>query len=279
MADGPAAATGDAALLLLDAPAIERLAMLDASEAAEAPCNAAAGSAAAQKRSDVAQLAYLRFEVMEPLAKALKAGERVPGHLIRAAELAGLEFGRCRLGEQVVWQLSDPLRESLTAWFAPGGDSNLLLETSRADPKTLSAASALFPRSGAGAMIMAPDDHGLQAGQRTPFGAAGQVLIRSMGDQPGFVVHVRPAPAAHLAANGPADIAIVPDWVEANRNWSARLERIASLAGFRPLVVNRGAATAGLEAPSSRSLGYLNQAADKRSATLWVFREKAPDDQ
>ncbi len=278
-ANWPNGGAENAALLLLDEPAIERLAMLDASEAAEAPCNAAPGPAAAPKRSDVAQLAYLRFEIMEPLAIALETGARVPGHLIRAAELAGLEFGRCRLGEQVVWQLSDPLRESLTAWFAPGGDRKLLLETSRADPKALSAATALFPHSGAGAMMIAPDDRGLQAGQRTPFGAASQVLVRAMGDQPGFVVHVRPAPAAHLAANGVADVAIVPDWIEANRNWSSRLERIAGLAGFRPLVVDRGVATAGLEAPSSRSLGYLNQAAEKRSATLWVFREKAPDDQ
>jgi hypothetical protein len=89
---------------------------------------------------------------------------------------------------------------------------------------------------------------------------------------------VRPAPAISQSLPGSPRAAIVPDWIEARSSWTARLQRMTQTAGLGAMLVDRGAATSGLEAPAARSTGYLSQTEAKRSATVWVFREVVSDD-
>jgi Capsule biosynthesis CapC len=264
----------DRALLAVDEPALERLLAVEPLPDALPDCREGLVGAALGKRPDLAALAFLRFEIAEPLVAAL-AGNRAPGEVARRNALwAGHSLDRCLLDGAGQWRLTASGGSEGTFLFAPTGDRARLVQTSLEGPGLFDAAAAVQHSWNAGALLAAPHEDRLIGSQRSPFGVVSQVLLRSLGPVEGGIVQLRTPPGDAPALALTVDIAIVPDLVESESTWSPGMVQLARLAGYRPLLVERGKGTAGYELAPNLSTRYLNQSQHKRHATFWLVRQR-----
>ncbi len=228
---------------------------------------------------DVAQLAYMRFEVVEPLLAALaaKAGDAPAAR--RSARLAGFGLTQCQLGGRLQWRLASPQHGGGTMFFAASGDRSQIIQ-SYAGPErhVLAAAAEFYLRGNAGALLVAPNREALSEGPQSYFGMTGQAILRDLGDNPGSVVQLRPAllSAAPLpltgsdAPEGKGDMIIALDWVEQRSPLAQQLAAMATASGYRARLADRSSATAGYELTPGWTFRYLEQSANKRFAIVWL---------
>ena len=269
-------APADRAVLALDAAALDRLLAMEPLPEELPDCRSAAPQRAPGALPDLAALAFLRFEIAEPLVTAL-AANREPTEVARRNALwAGHTIDRCLLDGAGQWRLSASEGRHGVFLFAPSGDRTRLVQTSL-ERRGLFAAGAAIQRSWtAGALFAAPDEDRLIGSQRSPFGVVSQVLLRSMGSAEAKLIQLRAAPGDAPTLLPLANLAIVPDQLEIGGTWPTELLRLSRLSGFHPALVERGKATAGLELAPNYSIRYLNQSQNKRYATFWMLRGGAP---
>jgi hypothetical protein len=254
----------DAAGGLLPCPAIATSAPSRAGTAAMRPADAVA-------EPDLAQLAFIRFELAEPLVDALAARQPIPLVARRAAALAGLSLDRCLLGGREQWRLGTPGNSWGSVFLTPGANRSRIIEVSAPETDVVAVAETIQPSWDAGAMLVAPRMEALYGSQASVFGVVSQVLLRSLGAEPGALLQIRRKPAELPLPSGDAAIAVVPDMVGSGDSWAASIQRLAAQAGLRPILVDYGRATAGLEVAPNQSLRYFAQTLNKRYATLWVL--------
>ena len=220
---------------------------------------------------DLARLAFIRFELAEPLVEALAARQPIPAVASRAAALAGLSLERCLLGGREQWRVGTPGNSWGSIFLTPGADRARIIEVSAPESDLIPVAEAIQRNWGAGAMLVAPRMEALYGSQASVFGVLSQVLLRSLGAGPGALLQIRRKPAELPLPAGDAAIALVPDMVGFNDPWTASIVATARQAGLRPILVDYGKATAGLEVAPNQSLRYFNQLLNKRYATFWVL--------
>ena len=220
---------------------------------------------------DLARLAFIRFELAEPLVEALAARQPIPAVASRAAALADLTLDRCLLGGREQWRLGTPGNSWGSAFMAPGANRSRIIEVSAPETDVVAVAEAIQTSWGAGAMVVAPRMEALYGSQASVFGVVSQVLLRSLGAQSGTLLQIRRKPAELPLPSGDAAIAVVPDMVGSGDSWAASILALVRQAGLRPILVDYGRATAGLEVAPNQSLRYFSQTLNKRYATLWVL--------
>ncbi len=220
---------------------------------------------------DLAQLAFIRFELAEPLVEALAARQPIPAVASRAAALAGLSLERCLLGGREQWRLGTPGNSWGSIFLTPGADRARIIEVSAPETDLVPVAEAVQRNWNAGAMLVAPRMEALYGSQASVFGVVSQVLLRSLGAGPGALLQMRRKPAELPLPAGDATVAVVPDMVGLNDSWTASIVATARQAGMRPIQVDYGKATAGLEVAPNQSLRYFSQMLNKRYATLWIL--------
>lgn len=260
------------ALLQLDPASIERLAGSGAPlPSLPPPCELGGARPSAAPEADLAWLAFVRFEVTEPLIAALRQREFQPGSVRRAAALAGLRLDRCLIGPRLHWRLELPGGAAGQYFLAPRSDASRIVETVADDAPTLAAARALAGGWNAGALLVAPRGDWITGSQRSLFGVVSQSLLRAQQGAPGKLIQVRPAPGNAPPLASQPELAALPDLLEPEGSWSKGLPGLGQLAGYRTVVIDRGPATAGFEAAPNSALRYLNQIPDQRFATFWVM--------
>lgn len=220
---------------------------------------------------DLARLAFIRFELAEPLIEALAARQPIPAAARRAAALAGLSLDRCLLDGREQWRLGSPGGSWGSVFLTPGADRSRIIEVSAPESDVVPVAEAVQRSWGAGAMLIAPRMEALYGSQASVFGSVSQALLRSLGATPGALLQIRRKPAELPLPAGDAAIAVVPDMVEPGDTWTASIAAMAKQSGLRPILVDYGKATSGLEVAPNQSLRYFGQTVNKRYATFWVL--------
>ncbi len=262
----------DRGMLALDEAALERLLATEQLPEVMPECQAGLDRRSPGEPPDLAVLAFLRFEIAEPLVAAL-AGNREPSEVARRNALwAGHTIDRCVLGETWQWRLTASQGREGSFLFAPGGDRNRLVQTSLERDELFDAAAAIQRAWNAAALLSAPDEDRLIGLQRSPFGVVSQVVVRSLGPAEGGLVQVRTSPGDAPALPPSTDLAIVPDLLGRSDGFAAGMVQLSRLAGLQPWLVERGKATAGYELAPNYSTRYLNQSLNKRYATFWLPR-------
>ncbi len=265
--DGPT----DRAMLALDTAALERLLAAAPLPDPQPDCRDALSKPVAAAEPDLAALAFLRFEVAEPLVARL-ASNREPSEVARRnAAWAGHTIDRCLLDGIGQWRLSASGGREGTFLFTSSGDRSRQVQTTLEQRDLFDAAAAIRSNWNAGALLAAPREDRLIGSQRSPFGVVSQVLLRALGPAEGAVIQLRLPPGDAPALPAPTDLAIVPDLLENGGAWSAQLMQLSHRSGFQPALVNRSKATAGFELAPNYSTRYLNQSQNKRYATFWLL--------
>lgn len=272
IADQDLAAGRNAAILRLDPGSVERLAAAGTALPAVPPaCSLETSRGGGQPQADLAQLAFVRFAIAEPIARALHAGELQPGSARRAAAMAGLVLDRCLFGNRLQWRLSSGDGRQGSYFVTPRGELARMIETAGDDAPALAVARSLHAGWNAGALLVAPDQGGLVGSQRSLFGVFSQALVRAGKQAPGKVIQVRPAPGGAPTIPSSPELVAVPDLLEPDGEWSKGLPGLGQLAGYRTIILDRGTATAGLELAPNYSIRYLSQTIGQRYATFWVM--------
>jgi Capsule biosynthesis CapC len=259
---------GNIAQIMLNIEGIDHLAGPRAEEVPDLACALSNTGLAKPIYADMAQLAYLRFEVAEPLLASLKAKQAPSSMNRRTAELGGYSLAPCAIAGQPHWRLASNRFNEGIYLFAANGDQTRLVESAPGLAETVPIAG----RWNAGAILIVPTEKTLVGKQRNSFGVISQVAIRAMGAQNGALIQLRNVPQNAPSLPMAADIAIVPDWVGAVGDWNMALQKLAIEAGYKPAVMNRGKGGGGYEVANSSSLRYLAQTSDKRFATFWVLK-------
>lgn len=270
--EGPA----NRATLALNEKALERLLAAEPWPQDVPDCQAGPSAQPSGAVPDLAALAFLRFEIAEPLVAAI-ANNREPGEVARRnAQWAGHSIDRCLLGEVGHWRLTASGGSAGTFLFAPTGIRTRLIQTSHDSQDLFDASAAIHRNWNAGALLIAPSEVRLVASQRSPFGVVSQVLLRALGPAGGELIQLRVAPGDAPAEQTSANLVVVPDLVEIGGSWAGRMVQLARQSGFQPMLVERGPATAGYELAPNYSTRYLNQSQNKRHATFWLLGARSP---
>jgi hypothetical protein len=278
---GTSGSFADSASLELDRGSIDRLmtvltappAPTTATENVESqPCKIEPGTSDAPRQEDLAMLAFLRFEVTEPLVAAL-AKKQSPAVLGSNAGLAGFALERCLLGEAEQWRLAAVEADEGVYLFAVGGDPARIIHSfAAADRHAIEASLAIHGVWRATLLAIAPEERVLRANQRSSFGVISQAALRAMGEKPGNVLQLQ---TARFSAPNPAtdiDLVVAPDQLEPSGDWGKQLVSLGRKAGFQPVLADRANMMAGYEKAANPAMLYLDQSVNKRYATFWLRR-------
>jgi Capsule biosynthesis CapC len=269
----PLAESPGASSLILDFGAIAAIARSAPAPETKSPtaCSVPATQGKANPQAATARLAFVRFEIVEPLQAAMQTSGSDISVATRAARLAGLSLDQCTLAGRRLWRLGSPGGGEGTFFFDPLGARLRAVQSSSERARLRDTAFDVAINHNAGTLLFAPSEAGLVESQRSVFGVVSQASMRAMGPSPGELLQLRPAPSQRPAQAGNPDLLVVTDVLERNAPQADTLLALARRSGFRPALINRSRPTAGYEIVPNTSLRYLNMSANKRYATFWVI--------
>jgi Capsule biosynthesis CapC len=264
----------DTATLFLNKQDIARFSDMDIKGDNGVPaCDLSVKTSTIRPQADLAEMAYWRFEIAEPMGNALISKQPVPLNTGKAASLLGLSLDRCMLKDKVHYRLGSQTGNFGTMLFNPNADSTKMVQSSGDNAVLLETAQTISQTWGAGTLLLALDDQQLSLGQRNLFGVVSQAMIRATDDQPGGVLQVRaPFGTAPLLPGNP-EIVITPDYIEESSEWQNELQSLAARTGFSAQLSDRRQGMAGYEISPNLAFRYLRQSRAKRYATFWVTAE------
>jgi Capsule biosynthesis CapC len=280
---GESEALDDSAAMELDQSSINRLmatlsvpqlAAADSGNVESQSCEMEHRKVDLPRLNDLAMLAFLRFEVAEPLVAGL-AGQRSPAALGANAGLAGFALENCLLGGAEHWRLAAKQGDEGVYLFAVEGDPTRVVHSfATADRRAIDAGQSVHGIWRSGLLAIAPDERGTRLNQRSSFGVITQAAIRAIGEKPGDVLQLQ---TARFSAPNPAtdtDLVIALDQIEPAAKRGSQLMAIARKAGFRPVLADSTQSMAGYEKAANQAVLYLEQSANKRHATFWLRRKQ-----
>lgn len=221
---------------------------------------------------DLAELAFLRFEVVEPL---LAGADRGSDDVIRAGAAAAASIGF------EVTEIQGPNGARLVALrrrgdttgayvIRPGaGDRPIIQVAADEERSTVEVATQMFEGLGARALLITPSQAELDRGQGALLPLITQSLLRASGERPQLTMQVRTPPRSVLAA-GTAEVVIAPDRLEPGARLGKELQERLSVFGLMARVANWDISSAGLEVAPNPHLRYIQQSRNKRFAIVWV---------
>ncbi|GAA4642213.1 hypothetical protein GCM10023115_04380 [Pontixanthobacter gangjinensis] len=240
--------------------------------------------------TDVEELAFLRFEVAEPLLKDLAASV-APSVSINNSRMLGLALEMCAIEDRPNWLLTsrDGGDGAYLFTASGGGDTTILgflrrelRQEGAAEPvaamEFVSAALSLQWGSGAGSVLLAPRELQYDGKQSHAFGVINQTVIRQLEDRPALTLQIRPFPQRAGPLKGDPKVIIIPLHIGISAEERGRLRQYAFNAGFSSAFAERSKAFAGYEAFPLTALRYLNHSQNKRAAVLMINPDKSETD-
>ena len=216
------------------------------------------------------ELAYLRFEVIEPLLRSLERGEE-PLLSKASADLLDFSLVHCSLQGRRLWRIAARDGSSGTFFIAPDSADNFVVQTHAGSSNTAETGATLMARTGARALLVAPDASAYVTRQRSSFGTVTQELLRrnKNGRSP-YLVQVRDARRDDNPIPGGSRLVIASDVLSPNADWAEPFVIFARSAGFEAAVSDRSPPFAAYDAGRNRSLRFLQQIEGGRFAVFWT---------
>ena len=220
----------------------------------------------------LAELGYLRFEIVEPLLAALRAGEE-PVLAQANADLLDFTLEPCVLSGRPMWQLAASDRSSGTFLFAEGESDGSLIQTYDGIGAAARWGEALLASSAATALVVAPDVLSYSQSQRSSFGVVTQTLLRTTGRPEGArLIQVRTIRDGIVTMPENSDIVIASDALSADPDRDEAFLDLARGAGYTAVVSDRSPRFAAFDAARNRSLRFFQLLGEGRYAIFWVPR-------
>ncbi len=280
---------GDGAVIRLPKADIARLAssLSPTSPQSAGRCTVSALAPGAQPIKDMADLAFLRGEVAEPVLSAI-SGEPIPETSRIAAQWLGLGLNDCIDDDGApLWHLASDLRSAGHYFFAPGLATGRIVH-GFADAQTEGDDASQFDRNavrtardfrrnwGAGIAMIAPTQQDYGGSQMTAFGVINQSAIRALGNRPGAIVQLRTPPSAADLKIAQGSAYVLSGRIQRSDTLADEVEAALRSGGYDVSRIARQQGTAGIEAPPENSLRYVSQSRNKRYAVVLIPAEQAP---
>ncbi|UOR16561.1 poly-gamma-glutamate biosynthesis protein PgsC/CapC [Qipengyuania aquimaris] len=216
------------------------------------------------------ELAYLRFEVFEPLLAALDRGER-PDLAIANADLLDFKLERCAMDDTPAWKLAAADGSSGTFFIAEDAGNDFVLQANAGQSTTVALGRTLLARSGAAALLVAPDVGSTSDSQRSSFGVATEALLRASDSEAGSrLAQLREARGKDALMPDGASLVIAPDVFSGDGSSAEPFVALARAAGLTPAVSDRSRRLSAFEAGRNRSLRVLDLVEGGRYAIFWT---------
>lgn len=216
------------------------------------------------------ELAFLRFEVVEPLLDALDRDEK-PGLAIANADLLDFKLSACEIAGRSIWKLAANDGSSGTFFIPSDADENFLIQAHAGERSTVASGEALLARTGARSLLVAPDAAAYSASQRSSFGVVTQTLLRHSSEaERDYLVQLREMRYGDAPIPVGARFVIASDVFSKEEDWVAPFVGFAQKAGFNTIVSDRSRPFAAFDAGRNRSLRFLQLVEDGRYAVFWT---------
>ena len=210
------------------------------------------------------ELAFLRFDVLEPLFA--RGAAAVPS-VRRAAAALGFEIAvepGQEAGPAIILRRRGAEGERFL--IRPQAEGPVLQVPSETGLEDL--AKSLFRELDARALLVVPSRGTLDGREDDLLALITQAALRSAPDT-SLLLQVRQRPASYAAADD-SRILLATDWVRANSRANSALVQMLARAGVEAYPIEWSASTAGLEIGPSSQLRFARQVFGARTAILWV---------
>jgi hypothetical protein len=225
------------------------------------------------RRLSLAELSFLRFEVVEPLLGAIDRGSEAG---IRTASIAASTIGfelldipdaggtrliglRARSGARGLYVLR---RGSAGRPIIQVGADNI--------DKTIATAARLFDGLGGRALLIAPSQEALDLGEGTLLGLMSQSLTRGAGFRAQLLTQVRTTPVSIPATRSHEYMLASDSLLERDEKLARDLVQQLNGIGIASGIVSGDAVSAGIEVAPNPHTKYMQATRNKRFAILWV---------
>lgn len=217
------------------------------------------------------ELAFLRFEVLEPLLSGSDEGLRAAAASAEAVGFQVFETESAGPDRLIVLRRAQSTGAYL---IRPGArDRPIIQVAADEEASAVDAATRVFQGLRGSAFLIAPYRADLEQGEGGLVTAITQSLLRASEDKHQLTLQVRTAPESFAPA-GHGDVVIAGDRLDATAQLALGLQQRLSALGFTARPHSWGEEAAGLEAPPSPHLSYLEQSRNKRFAIVWVPRSR-----
>jgi hypothetical protein len=265
---GELGASGDSAVLSLGRPALERLARsrTPAPSTPNTTCRLPALHNLEPAWSELEQLAYLRYEIAEPLYPAIAAGEE-PVLTRAAARMGGFELEQCRLGGRTHWSMYAPSRLEAQLYLAEGEAPERTVisyrEGSRILPMRLATAFHRTWKSDALLVLPYVDTHLRET--QTSSDVLWQALVRAQqGTSETQTFQLRPRIRVAMGFRSSADVILAADRMGEDNGTMLPILSTLREAGLRAEGADDDRGYAGFEIKPGMVLRYLDSTPDHR---------------
>lgn len=228
--------------------------------------------AIAEEEEDIllVELAYLRFEVIEPLLRSLERGEE-PILSTASADLLDFSLEQCSFRGRPLWRLAARDGSSGTFLIAPENQGRFVVQAHGGASSTAETGAQLMSQPSAIALLVAPDASAYFARQRSSFGTVTQALLRRRGDgRPPSLIQVRETGGDDARIPGGSSLVIASDVLSPEANWAEPFVTFSRSAGLDAVVSDRSRRFAAYDAGRNRSLRFLQQIEGGRFAVFWT---------
>lgn len=237
----------------------------------------------------MAELAFLRGEVTEPVLEGLALG-KTPDTPRLAAQWLGLDLRPCSdPGGAQLWHLTSGSRNGGDFFFAPGSSETRIIHGFASiegrggngddvipQPKAIRAALDLRSSWNAAVAMIAPDQSVYGGSQATAFGVINQSAIRLLGNRSGAIVQLRAPPDEAGLRIADSTAYLLPDRIKQADPVVDEVREALRKSGYDVARLAQNLATAGIEAPPENSLRYLTQSRNKRYAIVFIKANTLP---
>jgi len=239
-----------------------------------APCQLPRATNSQAGWSDLPRLAFLRFEIAQPMLADIAADE-VPRIARAAAYLGGFRLDRCRLGGRDQWGLTSAGRNEGYVFLTAGRPMMRSVVSFRdtLDLTPSRAGAAVYSKWSGDALLVAPWLDTPFRNPRSAIDVIWQELVRRQeGPQAGDAMTLqflpRPGGSPEFAPN--TDILVAGDRVGDDPPDIDGLQSAMRKAGLRPQLATSEAKFAGYEVRPGMVVRYFSQTGGRRYAIGWV---------
>ena len=264
---------GSHAALSLDRASLRRLAAMRAPMLRpDAPCRLVGRPGIEAAWSDLDRLAFLRFEVAEPIMRSARDGSSAEAPRASAAA-AGFSVALCRMGGRDHWTVYSPQRAEGQLFLQTGGPALKSVLAWREGRSTGPAriGAAIYRNWNGDALFIAPQANSFAHSPRSSMTVFWQELVRQQeGLGEAFLIDLRPQPSDAEPIEGRPHVLLARDVLGAAHPQVENVVSAMRSAGIRTEIADGRSQFAGYEARPGLAERYFAATPGRRYAIGWL---------
>ncbi len=276
LADNRPAMQGNQAILKLSEAALSRISGLlpERGNSGTTPtCKLLRPAQSSTAWSELAQLAFARFEIAAPMIMRVREGEK-PILARAAANLAGMNISQCVFGTRKHWNLTSRSRPEGSIFLAEGQAPKRAVMSFANDRGVLPAriGAAVHSKWDSSALFIANRSDSFLRDPHTVFDVVWQEWVRNQNslEEP-MIFQLRARPLEAVGYRGAVDVLVAKDRIGPEHASFPELMSALRSANLRPEVVTNTRVHAGMEARPGMSARYLDSMGDRRHTLGWLM--------